>query len=116
MKQNEENIFEVLNTLSLLRNSRKNHSPKLPEEEQNILIVTKEHIAMTGLTVSTFINTLNQIAKKGYLYAICIYEKKYHEQFKKLSEPEVYEKSWTSSQRANKTRFQMLTRENILNP
>jgi hypothetical protein len=91
MKLNEENIFEVLNTLSLLRSARKTQFPELPEEEQNILIVTKEHIEMSGLTLTTFVNTLNQIGKKGYLYGISIFEKKYHNLFKKLSEPEVYE-------------------------
>lgn len=90
MPQGEQNILSVLNLLTMLYGSRKTQYPKLSEDEQSILVVTKEHVALTGLTVPTFINTLNSIGRKGYLFGISIYEKKYHKLFKDLQKPNVY--------------------------
>lgn len=75
----------------MLHRARKENFPKLSVEQQSLIIVTTEHINLTGLTLPTFINTLNLIARKGYLFGISIFEKKYHKLFKDLQKPSVYE-------------------------
>lgn len=92
MNPHEKTLLLVLDLLTMLHRSRTQQNPKLPEEEQIILIITKEHIALTGLTVPTFINTLNKIGHKGYLFAFSIYEKKYHSLFREFQTPQFRKK------------------------
>jgi hypothetical protein len=87
MSPRDKDILETLNTLVLLRRSRK-MLPGLTELERNVLLVTLEHLDLADISVPTFINTLKELDEKGYLTAISLYEQAFREKLKQdLSEP-----------------------------
>lgn len=82
MTPKNRNILDVLNLLTLLFRVRKQAVPKLSDEEQHTLTVTKEHLQGANLSIPIFINTLNTLADKGYLTAVSIFEKEYHQKMR----------------------------------
>lgn len=82
MTPKNRNILDVLNLLTLLFRVRKQAFPKLSDEEKHTLTVTKEHLQGANLSIPVFINTLNILANKGYLTAVSIFEKEYHQKMR----------------------------------
>ena len=73
MNPKEQNIINTLNLLVLLFRVRKQAIPKLTDEQQHTLKVTKEHLATAGIAIPVFINTLKTLDDKGYLRSIYKY-------------------------------------------
>ncbi len=90
MTQNDKNILDALNLLSLLFRANKQKFPKLTDEEQYTLTVTKEHLENDSISVSVFINTLHVLAEHGYLIAVSIFESEYHEKIRDAFSDEVF--------------------------
>lgn len=78
MTPKEENLIATLNLLLLLYRAQKLSLLAVTEEQKHTLKVTKEHIALAGLTVPVFVNTIEILGKKGYLMAVSIFEEKLH--------------------------------------
>jgi len=74
----ERNLLDALNLLTLLFRARKQSIPKLNDEQQHTLTVTKEHLALAELSTPIFINTLKTLHERGYLMAVSIFEDKAH--------------------------------------
>lgn len=82
MTPKDQNILSVVNLLVLLFCARKQHLPKLPEEDQHLLTVTKEHLQGANLSIPVFVNTLKTLHERGYLIAVSIFEDEYHEKIR----------------------------------
>jgi len=80
----EQNIIDTLNLLLLLFRAKKQSFPQLTEEQQHTLKVTKEHLAIAEISIPVFINTLNTLSEKGYLFAVSIFEDKFHSEIQKV--------------------------------
>jgi len=67
--------------------------PKLTEQQHHTLQITKEHLLQSEITAPEFINTLQELANKGYLLAgNSVFESKYHDEFLKVLDDTQYEK------------------------
>jgi len=88
----EQNILNALNLLVLLYCAKKQQFPKLSEEQQHTLMITKEHLIKANLTLPVFANTLKIIDEKGYLYGVTIIEDKYHSEIQKFLDDDHYKK------------------------
>jgi hypothetical protein len=105
MNPREQNIFSALNVLVLVWRANKQMYPNHTEEEQHTLRITKEHIAIAGLTSPVFINTLNEFSTKGYLVAMNVFEDKYHPQIQELLADETYDKVIAAFQKVDTSEF-----------
>jgi hypothetical protein len=65
--------------------SVKHKLPKTSEIEKHTLTVTTENIETTKLSIPVFINSLQPLHDKGYLIAVSIYEKEYHEKIREYA-------------------------------
>ncbi len=74
----------------LLFRVRKQIIPKLTDEQQHTLKVTKEHLSTAGISIPVFINTLRTLDEKGYLVAVSIFEEKFHSEVQKFFSEEKY--------------------------
>lgn len=93
MTPRDQNILAALNILVLVFRAQKNNQPKLTEEEEPILRITKEHLAQAGITAPVFINTLQTLTDKGYIIAAnSVFEEKYHEELAKVLDDTGYQK------------------------
>lgn len=90
MSPKDENILSVVNLLALLFCARKQQLPKLPEEDQYLLTVTKEHLKGANLSIPVFVNTLKTLHERGYLTAVSIFEDGYHEKIREVFKDENY--------------------------
>ncbi len=84
MTPQNQNILDVLNLLVLLFRAQKNRIPKMTDEEIHTLKITSEHLSDAGLTIPVFINTIETLAQKGYLQAVSIFEKEYHQKVREV--------------------------------
>lgn len=91
MNPKEQNIINTLNLLVLLFRVRKQAIPKLTDEQQHTLKVTKEHLLTAEISIPIFINTLKTLDEKGYLIAVSIFEEKFHSEVKKFFSEEKYQ-------------------------
>lgn len=92
MTPRDQNLLSALNILVLVFRAQKNKVPKLDLEQQHTFQITKEHIAQAGLTIPVFINTLQDLAKKGYLIdATSVFEEKYHPKLQEALSDEKYD-------------------------
>jgi hypothetical protein len=76
----EENIVATLNMLVAHRRQQQVFKNLWTPEQLYTLHITKEHVADAGLTIPVFLNTLEEIAKKGYLSNTPIIDQKYRDQ------------------------------------
>jgi hypothetical protein len=90
MTQNDKNVLNTLNVLNVLFRANKQKIPNLSDEEQYTLTVTKEHLQNDNISISVFINTLQTLAEKGYLFATCIFESEYHDKIREVFSDEVF--------------------------
>jgi hypothetical protein len=90
MTQFDTNILATLNVLCLLLSANKQRFPKFSEEEICTLTVTKEHLQNDNIPTSVFINSIQILADKGYLFATCIYEAEYYDKLRNVFSDEVY--------------------------
>lgn len=90
MTQNDKNLLDALNVLSVLFRANKQKLPKLTDEEQHTITVTKEHLSNDRISISVFINTLQTLAERGYLFATCIFESEYHDKIREVFSDEVF--------------------------
>lgn len=84
MTPKEQNILDVVNLLVLLNHSKKLTSLGSPDNDSVHLVVTKEHLDKSRISITVFINTLNLLDKKGYLLGVTIFEDKYHSAIEEL--------------------------------
>jgi|GEM_PF-2690322 len=84
MTPREQNILDTLNLLVLVYRSQKSTFPKLSEEQHHTLKITKDHLVSGNLNTAIFINTLHDLNKSGYLYALSVFEDKYHAEVMRL--------------------------------
>ena len=116
MNPRQQNLQSTLNLLVLLFRSRQQTIPPLPDEQQHLLIVTKEHIQTTNLDIPVFINTLNLIGRKGYFFALSIFEEKYHPQFREFQTPQFYNKFIKSIESNEKNTLSKEQKEKLYEP
>lgn len=90
MSPQDQNILDAINLLSLLFRARKQKLPKLSDEEQHTLTVTKEHLAGADISIPVFLNTLKTLNGKGYLTSIGIFENEYHDKIREVFEEKKY--------------------------
>ena len=113
MHHRDTTIHQVAILLQLVQSSRIQTNPELSKEQHGILIVTKEHIALSGLTIPVFIKTIEQLATAGYLQALSIFENKWHQQLIDLQRPDTFahvlsqfessdKNKWTGSQKTKR--------------
>jgi len=93
MTPSEQSILKTLNLLTLIYRAQKQNFPKLTDEQQHTLQITKEHLATAEISIPVFINVLQTLGKKGYLDAVSVFENKYHEEIPKFFEEKSYAKS-----------------------
>ena len=110
MHQRDTTIHQVATLLQLVQSSRIQTNPELSEEQHGILIVTKEHISLSQLSIPVFIKTIDQLAAAGYLQALSIFEDKWHQQLVDLQRPDTFadvlsqlessdQDTWTATQK-----------------
>lgn len=85
----DQNILNTLNLLTLLFRANQQKIPKLFDEELHTLTVTKEHLEVGNITIPIFINTLNTLHTKGYLFAVSIFEHEYHAKIRESASEEL---------------------------
>lgn len=98
MNPEEQNVFKTLNLLMMLSRSRQQFSHGLTDEEKATLFISKQILADSGLTVPELANSLQRIAKKGYIWHMVLFDEhlrsqinefidsdQYHETLEKLS-------------------------------
>jgi hypothetical protein len=63
----DQDILLTLNLLVLRYQTQQIYKNHWSAEKLNTLHITKEHVADAGLTIPVFLNTLEDIARKGYI-------------------------------------------------
>lgn len=90
MDQKDINLLDTLNLLTLLFRANQQKVPKLSEEEQHTLTVTKEHLDGAKIPIPVFLNTLKTLSDKGYLTALGVFENEYHQEIRNVFEEKQY--------------------------
>lgn len=86
----DTNMLATLNLLTHLFRCRKTVLPKLSEQESHTIFVTMEHIEQSKISIPVFINSLEILAKKGYLSYVPMNEQKFHDQLNEFKDSPLY--------------------------
>lgn len=111
MTPKEQNIYNVLNLLVLLYSTKKQRFPKLSEEEQSTLYVTKENLSEANISILVFMYTLNYLDQKGYLFAYSGTSKEFHEDKNQLLNKETFEKVLSEIENKDTTELEEKAKE-----
>lgn len=107
MSPRDQNLLATLNILVLIFRSQKHMFPRRSEEMQHTLQITKEHLAQARISAPVFINTLQELANKGYLLAgNSVFESKYHDEFLKVLDDTQYEKIQTELEKVDTSQLE----------
>jgi len=102
MSPRDQNLLAALNILVLVFRTQKHMFPKLTEQQHHTLQITKEHLLQAEISAPAFINTLQELANKGYLLAgNSVFESKYHAEILKVLDDTQYEKMQAELQKVD---------------
>ncbi|MFZ4500387.1 MAG: hypothetical protein ACOYMZ_02690 [Minisyncoccia bacterium] len=84
MTPKDQSMLNTLNLLVMLSRSTKQLAFGIPEEDKYILTVTKQNLIDSDLTLPEFTNTLNTLAKKGYVWHMVFHDENLRSQINNL--------------------------------
>jgi hypothetical protein len=70
----ENDLYKTLNLLVMLSRSRRQLFPKLSEEEKATLMISKQILHDSGLTIPEFTNCLHLLGEKGYTWHMVFFD------------------------------------------
>lgn len=74
MNPTEQNVFKTLNLLMMLSRARQQFSHGFTDEEKATLFISRQILADSDLTVPELANSLQRIAKKGYIWHMVLFD------------------------------------------
>ncbi len=113
MTPKDKNILDILNLLVLLHRSKKQMLPKQPEEELDMLLVTEEHLQMSGLTMPVFLNALDLLGSKGYALYMSPFAKQAREEIARYQKSDDFSKAMAILAKQDSKEMNLKLREAI---